>query len=63
MAVKIKQAVEAKLALGDLGIFEEAQADTPTFGDFATDWINGYAKLECKPSTVHGYNTFGPVLA
>ena len=34
-AVKVKQVSEAKLAPGELGLFEEAPPQMPTFGDYA----------------------------
>ncbi len=50
-----KKALEAKLALGDIGLFEEPESRMPAFGDYADSWIKNYAKMECKPSTVDGY--------
>ena len=55
-AVKVKQVLEAKLALGELGLFEEAPPQMPTFGDYADLWMKNHARLVCKKSTASGYD-------
>jgi integrase len=54
-AVKVKQILEAKLALGDLAVFEEIDTQVPTFDAYADRWLKEYAGIECKESTTDGY--------
>src|ERR1035441_6020318 len=56
-AVQVKRALEAKLSLGDVGVFEDAEPLMPTFGDYADLWMMDYARLECKSSTANGYES------
>ena len=56
-AVQVKRALEAKLSLGDVGVFEDAEPLMPTFGDYADLWMKDYARLECKSSTANGYES------
>jgi integrase len=53
-AEQVKRALEAKLALGDMGIFA-AEEKTPTFDKYADQWLKDYARIECKTSTADGY--------
>jgi integrase len=55
VAEQVRRQLEAKLALGDLGMFEP-EFQTSTFGDYATRWLRQHANLHCKPSTVRSYN-------
>ncbi len=57
LAEEVRRQIEAKLALGDLGIFGPTVAEptTPTFGEYADQWLREYARIECKESTVEGY--------
>src|SRR5271166_2351885 len=55
MADEVRRQVEAKLALGDVGIFASDQRSMPTFGAYADEWLKDYARLECKTSTAEGY--------
>ena len=52
-AERVKREVEARLALGDLGILTEKQ--TPTFKEYSDRWIREHAEVSCKPSTVASY--------
>jgi integrase len=54
-AVEVKRVLEAKLALGDIGVFGDADSQMPTFGDYADLWLKDYARMECKASTADGY--------
>jgi integrase len=57
-ATQVKKVLEAKLALGDLGIFEPGQlGEDHEFGVYAESWITSYADLGCKASTVRGYRS------
>jgi integrase len=56
-AVQVKRALEAKLALGDIGIFNEAEEKLPLFGEYADTWMKDHAGLVCKPSTIGGYKS------
>ena len=56
-AERVKREVETRLALGDLG-FQRAEEnpELPTFKEYSERWIRRYAEVECKYSTVYGYN-------
>jgi len=54
-AEQVKRILEAKLALGDIGMFEETESQIPTFDLYADRWLKEYAGLECKSSTIDGY--------
>ena len=56
-AIQVKRVLEAKLALGDIGVFDAAKPQTVSFGKYAQDWINDHASLLCKPSTLDGYRS------
>jgi len=56
-AVQVKRVLEAKLALGDIGVFSEAGSQMPNFGDYADLWLKDYARLICKTSTIDGYES------
>ena len=52
-AEKVKRQIEARLALGDLGVLEEHKG--PTFAEYAERWLRQHAEIQCKPSTVARY--------
>src|ERR1700751_2777867 len=54
-AEQVKRVLEAKLALGDLGLMEDTAANRPEFGLYADAWLKEYAQMECKVSTTNGY--------
>ena len=54
-AMQVKRILEAKLTLGEVGIFDESVPKIPIFGTYADRWLEDYAKLVCKKSTVDGY--------
>ena len=56
-AIQVKRVLEAKLALGDIGVFDDPKPQTPSFGQYAQDWIENHATLLCKPSTIDGYKS------
>jgi integrase len=56
-AVQVKRALEAKLAMGDLGMFEKDAPKSPLFGAYADVWLKDHARLACKASTVDGYES------
>ena len=55
VAEQVRRQVEAKLALGDFGVFEEADSQLPSFETYAEKWLKQTAQVQCKPSTVIGY--------
>ena len=55
VAEQVKSQLEAKLALGDMGAFDDGNQEIPTFDTYADRWLKNYAELECKPSTVRSY--------
>ena len=54
-AVEVKRMLEAKLVLGDMGVFSQADSGMPNFGSYADLWMKDYARMECKSSTADGY--------
>ena len=54
-AVEVKRMLEAKLVLGDIGVFSQSDPGTPNFGSYADLWLKDYARMECKSSTADGY--------
>jgi integrase len=56
-AVQVKRVLEAKLALGDIGVFGEAASQMPLFGEYADIWLKDHARLVCKASTIDGYES------
>ena len=54
-AVEVKRMLEAKLVLGDIGVFSQADSGMPNFGSYADLWMKDYARMECKSSTADGY--------
>jgi len=54
-AEQVRRLLEAKLALGDLSILGPEENKMPTFDEYAGQWMRDYARVECKSSTVHGY--------
>ncbi len=55
MAEKVRRELEARLTLGDLGVFTEGKSQAPTFDVYADAWLKDYARVECKTSTADGY--------
>jgi integrase len=55
LAEKVRRQLEAKLALGDLALFDKKGEKTQTFGSYADKWLKNYARVECKTSTADGY--------
>jgi integrase len=54
-AEQVKRVLEAKLTLGELGMFSNDDTQVPLFGAYADNWIRDYARVECKTSTADGY--------
>src|SRR3974390_416081 len=55
-AEKVRRELEARLALGDTSLVLQAEKDQrPKFDAYADHWLKHYARIECKTSTVHGY--------
>ena len=52
-AEKVKRQIEARLALGDLGVLEEREKRT--FAEYAERWLKHYVQVECKQSTQESY--------
>ncbi|MCZ6904125.1 MAG: site-specific integrase, partial [Acidobacteria bacterium] len=48
-----KTEIEARLTLGDFGILEDRKG--PTFAEYAGQWLQHYAQVECKQSTQESY--------
>ena len=53
VAEQVRRQLEAKLALGDLGVLSDSPEE-PTFATYAEKWLKTDA-LRCKPSTVDFY--------
>ncbi len=54
VAEQVRRQLEAKLALGDLAVFDDDEK-RQTFGSYADKWLKDYARVECKTSTADGY--------
>jgi integrase len=54
LAEHVRRQLEAKLALGDLALFDNGEK-APTFGSYADKWLKDYARVQCKTSTAAGY--------
>ena len=54
-AEQVKRLLEAKLALGDLGVLDAEHDKKPSFNTYADGWMKDYARIECKTSTADGY--------
>ena len=52
-AEKVKQEIEARIALGDFRLLSDQPP--PTFEEYAADWMKQYAKVECKQNTWESY--------
>jgi integrase len=55
VAEKVRRELEARLALGDLGVFSDGKSQAPTFDAYADHWLEDHARMECKTSTADGY--------
>src|SRR5512146_17613 len=55
VADEVRRQVEARLALGDLSMFEKPTSETLTFEKYADRWLKDHASIECKPSTYRSY--------
>lgn len=54
MAKKMAKELENRLVAGDFGFMEDAP-EPPTFGEYATTWIEVTVPATCKPSTGSDY--------
>jgi integrase len=50
VAVQVQKQLEAKLALGDVGLLKEAP-QAMRFGEYADQWLHTYVATKCKPSS------------
>ena len=55
VAEKIAKKVEAKLALGDMGLVENKTVTAATFEEYANTWKTLTVPATCKPSTTSDY--------
>ncbi len=53
-AEEVKRKLEAKLTLGEF-VIEDERPSAPTLGQYAEQWLETYAKLNCKESTYVRY--------
>lgn len=56
-AEEVKRQLEARLALGDLALFNDPAPLVPRFGEYADRWLKEHAQAECKKSTKKGYES------
>jgi integrase len=56
IAEQVRRQLEAKLALGDLAVFDTDER-AETFSSYADKWLKNYARVECKTSTADGYES------
>jgi integrase len=57
VAEDVRRKVEAKLALGDLGVFAD-ESEPITFGSYADKWLNEYASLHLKESSAENHRGY-----
>jgi len=57
-AQNVKRAIEARLALGDLGFLKEEDQKLPTFAEYADSWLKDHADRHLKPSTADFYREY-----
>jgi integrase len=57
VAEDVRRKVEAKLALGDLGVFAD-ESEAVTFGAYAEKWLKEYAALHMKESSAENYRGY-----
>ena len=55
VAEQVKRTLETTLSLGDLGVLAEEEKRTPMFENYSKQWLDHYARLECKSSTHRSY--------
>lgn len=53
VAKRVKREIEARLALGDIGVLE--QKKVTTFSEYGKQWLELHAKAHCKTSTYQRY--------
>jgi integrase len=53
-AERVRREIEARLAVGQTEFLTETPA-IPLFDTYVDQWLKEYARLECKTSTVQGY--------
>jgi integrase len=53
-AEKVKREIEARIALGDFRLLNDQPP--PTLEEYAAEWIQHYAKVECKKNTWESYD-------
>jgi integrase len=54
-AEKVRRELEARLALGHAGFFREQVDNVPTFATYCDKCLSQYRAVQCKHSTVAGY--------
>ncbi len=54
-AEQVKRVLEAKLALGEMGVLADEETSVATFESYAKRWLEQYAEVECKRSTQRSY--------
>lgn len=55
LAQDIAKKIEARLLLGDVGVFDDTHS--PTFADYAKQWIDVHVPVKCKPKTERDYRS------
>src|SRR6202022_3104621 len=53
-AERVKREIEARLALGDIGIFHQKK-NTVSFSEYGRQWLEVHARAHCKTSTYRSY--------
>ncbi len=55
-ADQVAEKIQAKIALGQFEIKDEYQPQVPLFSEYATRWLETYAKVHLKPGTWRRYS-------
>lgn len=55
-AEQVAEKIQAKIALGQFELKDEHQPQVPLFAEYATRWLETYAKVHLKPGTWRRYS-------
>lgn len=54
-ALEVARKIEAKIALGEFRIDDATEDDARPLSRYFQDWLKTHARINCKPSTLRGY--------
>jgi hypothetical protein len=56
--LEVAKKIEAKLILGELHLLNETEIQTPSFQEYAENWMTFTVPATCKPSTEKDYRAY-----